>query len=145
MTPFQIAKSKLGLHEVRDNKKIREFLKSNSIKGDINIDPSTTAWCAAFVNACEREGGYIGNGRLNARSFLTYGDKVELKNAQQGDIVVFARGGSTWQGHVAYLDKVVKDKSGRTLIQTIGGNQSDSVSIGWYTVDRLLGIRRYED
>ncbi len=141
MTPFQVAKSMLGLHEVRNNKTIREFLKANSKKGDLNIDPSDTAWCAAFVNACERACGKKGSGLLNARSFLSYGTKVELKDAKQGDIVVFARGGSSWQGHVTYLDKIVKE-GGRTLLQCLGGNQGDAVTEGWYTLDRLLGIRR---
>ena len=142
MTPYQIAKSMLGLHEVKDNKKIKDFLKKYAIKGDIALDPAQYPWCAVIVNAWERAAGNPGNGRQNARSFLTYGDKVELKDAKQGDILIFARGGSNWMGHVTYLDRVEKDASGRVLLRCLGGNQSDSVSIGWYPKDRLLGIRR---
>lgn len=142
MSGYTVLKQLLGAHEVKDNAKIRQFLKKYSKKGDIDINPGTTAWCAAAVNAAERAVGNPGTGKLNARSFSSYGNEVPLKEAQQGDIVVFSRGGSTWMGHVAYLDGVEK-RAGKTLIRTLGGNQSDSVSIGWYPVERLITIRRY--
>jgi uncharacterized protein (TIGR02594 family) len=139
MKGLDIAKTMLGLHEVRDNKKLKDFLKT---AGSSNaIDPAQTAWCAAFVNACERAAGNTGTMQLNARSYLKYGKSVTLMQAQPGDIVIFQRGGSTWQGHVAYYNGIEDSENGR-LIRTIGGNQSDSVSKGWYPEARLLGIRR---
>lgn len=137
MSTISTAKQYLGMHEVKHNKILRQLLKAQSIKNDISIDPATTAWCAAFVNAIERKEGRKGNGRLNARSFLTYGSPVALKEAKAGDIVIFARGGSTWMGHVSLY--VSQDATGITCL---GGNQSDSVSYGWYPKARLLGIRR---
>lgn len=137
MSGYDELKKMLGKHEVRNKKELMAWLKSEAVKGDIAIDPSTTAWCAAAVNAAERAAGNKGNGKLNARSFLTYGTPIKLKDAKKGDIVIFERGGSTWQGHVAYLDGI----EGNT-IRTLGGNQSDAVTIGWYPKSRLLGIRR---
>lgn len=150
MTGHEIAYKYIGLHEAKNNEQIREFLKKYSVKGDIAIDPANTAWCAAFVNACERASGNTGNGKLNARSFLTYGTMVydkdkklgNYKQAIPGDIVIFERGGSTWQGHVAYFRGFDKSSDGKILVRTLGGNQSDSVSVGWYDVRRLLGVRR---
>lgn len=140
---YDIAREKLGLHEVRNTHELVDFFKKNSVNGDIRIDPSRTPWCAAFVNACERAAGCKGTGSCLARSFLKYGIKVDkIEDARAGDIVIFKRGGSTWQGHVAYLDGIDKDKYGNTLVRTVGGNQSDSVSIGWYHLNRLIGIRR---
>lgn len=135
MSGYKIAKSMIGLHEVKDNRVIKSFLKTAGVANA--IDPAQTAWCAAFVNACEKAIGNAGTMQLNARSYLKYGSPVDLKNAKAGDIVVFSRGGSSWQGHVAYFDGIENG-----LIRTVGGNQSDSVSVGWYSKDRLLGVRR---
>ena len=134
MVGYEIAKKYKGLHEVRDNRTLRKIL---------TVDPADTAWCADFVNFCEHEVGHPGTGRLLARSFLKYGKPIELKNAKKGDIIILGRGGSAWQGHVAYLDGI-EQVDGKTLIRTLGGNQSNSVSISWYPIERLLGIRRYE-
>jgi uncharacterized protein (TIGR02594 family) len=147
---YDVLKSMIGLHEVRDNKKIRDFLKKHSIKNDLNYDPATTAWCALIANAAERAAGNPGNGKALARSFLTYGTPIfdrakkigKLTDGKKGDIVIFERGGSTWQGHIAYLDGYERGRDSNILIRTIGGNQSDSVSVGWYPSHRLLGIRR---
>lgn len=137
MSGYGIALQYINLHEVKDNAKLAQFMK----KYKVSINPATTPWCAAFINACERASGNPGNGKLNARSFLTYGRKVTSKDVRKGDIVIFSRGGSTWQGHVAYFDGF--ENKGR-IIRTLGGNQSDKVCIGWYDARRLLGFRRYE-
>jgi uncharacterized protein (TIGR02594 family) len=138
MTGYEWLKSHLGLHEVKDRKAIIALLRQYAEDGDILIDPSDTPWCAAIVNAAERAAENPGTGRLNARSFATYGKPVpSLKDARKGDIVVFTRGGSSWQGHVAYFDGLEGD-----IIRTLGGNQSNSISYGWYKKDRLLAIRR---
>ena len=74
---------------------------------------------------------------LTARSYLEWGEPVDRQNAREGDICVFTRGNSTWQGHVAFF---VKD-NGKT-ISVLGGNQSNAVNIKNYSADRLIGIRR---
>ncbi len=130
-------KQYLGYHEVKERKNLMALFKEYSIKNDIYIDPSTTPWCAVMVNVAERAVGNKGTGLQNARSFLKYGYKVAIKDAKRGDIVIFSRGGSTWQGHVAYLEAIEGN-----LIKTLGGNQSDAVTYGWYPKTRLLGIRR---
>lgn len=146
MAGYDEAKKYLGKHETKDRQFLINLFKSEGI----NVDPSTTPWCAYFVNLCEKLAGNPGNGRANARSFLTYGQLVydrdkklgNLANVKRGDIVVFERGGSTWQGHVAYVDGIETGKYGEKLVRTLGGNQADSVSIGWYPVSRVLGVRR---
>ena len=136
MNGHDIALGYKGLHEVKDTSQLRKLF--TQADASINIDPSNAPWCAAFINACEKLAGKNPPMKLNARSFLQYGAKIDLKNAKRGDIVIFSRGGSTWQGHVAYLDGIEPDG----IIRTLGGNQSDSVSIGWYRAERLLGVRR---
>lgn len=138
MLGIDIAKSKLGLHEKRNRKEVMECFKSVLLKGEYLLDPVTTPWCARFIGFCERKAGKPGTGKDNARSYLTYGTKVKLPEAREGDIVVFTRGTSNWQGHVAYFVKDNKDGT----IKVLGGNQIDSVCYRNYDTDDILGIRR---
>lgn len=137
MKGIEIAKSMLGLQEIRDRKKLMTYMK----KHKINLDPSTTPWCAAIMNAWEREVGNPGTGKLNARSFLKYGQEIDGDKAEEGDIVVFQRGSNNWEGHVAYF--VDWDDDNNT-VKHIGGNQSDAVTYSSTSQERILGIRRFK-
>lgn len=136
---YNIALDYLKDHEVHDNLKLKAFFRKYAKNGDIDINPATTPWCAAFVNACERAVGKPGTGMLNARSFLKYGRIIQLHEAKRGDIVIFTRGSNSVQGHVAYFDGI-----DGAYIKTLGGNQNDSVCFSLYSKFRLLGIRRHE-
>ncbi len=146
MLGIDTAETLLGKKEVKDNQELKDFLKKYG--EDIAINPAKTAWCAAFINACERSVGNPGSGKINARSFEVYGDTVynkskkigSLKDAQRGDICVFERGSSNWQGHVTYFHSLRDSLS----INVLGGNQGDSVSIAPYGLSKLLCIRRFK-
>ncbi len=129
----------LGQQEVRDRHEIMDWLKSQAVDGDIAIDPSTTAWCAASVNASERQAGNDGNGHLNARSFLAYGDPVDIKFAQRGDIAVFDFEHDGVHGHVTYVNRVLNNG---TLLECLGGNQDNQVKLSNYLASSLVEIRR---
>jgi uncharacterized protein (TIGR02594 family) len=137
--PYDIAKQYLGQSEipgVKDNPFILRVLRAL----DSSIRSEETAWCSAFVNFCAREAGYESTGKLNARSWLTVGDKIPLELAKLGDVVILWRGiKDGWMGHVAFLDHY---NAKRGLLYLLGGNQSDAVNISSYGTDRLLGIRR---
>ena len=129
------AESMLGMNESSQRETLASFLQA----GGTNIDPSKTAWCAAFVNATLAKTGLDGTGRLNARSFLDWGS--EVTEPQLGDIVVLSRGDPNgWEGHVGFFKGF--DANGDILI--LGGNQGDSVSVSAYSADKLLGYRRPE-
>ena len=137
MTPFEIAKSYLGTHEVagkKDNPTIMSFYKA---VGQDWVEHDETAWCAAFVGACLEKAGIRSTRKLNARSYETWGKKVDLANAQEGDVVVFKRGNKAWQGHVAFFVK----REG-TRVEVLGGNQRDSVSTVAYPASRIVAVRR---
>ena len=119
------ARKYMGLHEVNDNAKLKKLLGMN---------PATTAWCAAFVNAIERDSGSLGTGKLTARSFLKWGR--ELKTPEEGCVVILRRGNSSWQGHVAYYLETVGDK-----VVLLGGNQDNRVCIKSYPLRDVLGYR----
>ena len=126
--PLQIiyASQYLNKHEAHDNAELRELL---------GVNPATTAWCAAFVNAIEKKCGRKGTGVLTARSFLKYGSPVA--KPQLGDIVVFKRGNSSWEGHVGYY--ISEDKYS---VLSLGGNQSNKVCYANYPISSVLGYRR---
>jgi len=130
---LEVAGQFVGMHEVRDNVALSEFIKR---AGGVNIDPKVTPWCAAFVNAVLGAGGIEGTGKLNARSFLNFGQ--ETKQPKIGDIVVLSRGDPNGaQGHVGFFQGY--DDKGNVLV--LGGNQGDSVSVAPYKADKVLGFR----
>ena len=129
---IRTAEGALGLNEDKQKGLVTQYLS----EGGVNIDPSQTAWCAAFVNATLSKTGLDGTGALNARSFLDWGE--EITTPQLGDVVVLSRGTDPALGHVGFFKGF--DAQGNILI--LGGNQGDEVSVKSYNADRLLGYRR---
>ena len=116
-----VAKQYEGRDEDDDNDELREFL---------GINPSETAWCAAFVGACLRDAGLPTISTLRARNFAGYG---EAGDGSIGDIAV-------WRNHVAFVADTDPEE------KVIGGNQSDQVNTSpknWYDrYSEFLGYRR---
>ena len=122
-----------GYDENKQRSAIQEYMKN----GGVNLDPAVTAWCAGIVNAALAQQGIKGTGKLNARSFMEWGQGVD--EPAKGDIAVFSRGDPNgWQGHVGFFDGYGDDGS----IRVLGGNQSNAVNVSSYPADRLLGFRR---
>jgi uncharacterized protein (TIGR02594 family) len=96
--------------------------------------PDSVPWCAAFVGAMLKRAGLKGTGLLAARTYLNWG--IKLAKPKPGCIVVFERGNSRWQGHVAFY---IKDVG--THVRVLGGNQADMVSYSDYPKSKLLGYR----
>lgn len=137
MTPFEIAQGYIGTTEgpgPEDNPSIMGMYAS---VGHDWVEHDSVAWCAAFVGHCLEKAGLRSTRRLNARSYLDWGIPVDLADAQEGDIVVFSRGSKPWQGHVGFFVRAEG-----AMIEVLGGNQSDAVSIRRYAKSRLLGVRR---
>ena len=96
--------------------------------------PDSVPWCAAFVGAMLKRAGVSPSGYLAARSYLKWGQK--LTKPIPGAIVVFSRGSSPSQGHVAFFEQ---DKG--NSIRVLGGNQNDAVTRANYPKSRVLGYR----
>jgi uncharacterized protein (TIGR02594 family) len=131
---LDLAKAEIGTKEKAGkaiNPKIKAYYEE---AGHPYIKDDAVPWCAAFVGAMLGRAGLKGTGALTARSYLTWGKP--LKKPVPGAIMVFKRGNSEWQGHVAfYVDEDA------THYRVLGGNQSNSVSVAKYSKDTLLGIR----
>jgi len=133
-SPMENAEQLMGMNEQADNKTIYAFLKA----GGHSIDPAVTAWCAGFVNASLAKSGIPGTGKLNARSFLVYGNAVANKDAKPGDIVVLTRGADPTKGHVGFFKGY--DANGNVIL--LSGNAKNRVGIDTYPKGSILGIRR---
>lgn len=131
---MELAKAEIGVKE-RAGKAINPKIKAYYEEaGHPYIKDDAVPWCAAFVGAMLERAGLKGTGALTARSYLTWGKP--LKKPQPGAIMVFKRGNSSWQGHVAFY--VTQDA---THYHVLGGNQGNAVSIAKYKKEDLIGIR----
>jgi len=131
-----VAEEYIGLNEVQNRQQIQRLT---------GVDPVRTEWCAAFVNAILEIEGIPNNNfhkyPLLARSFLDWGSTVQSSDIQRGDIVVFPRGNSSWQGHVGFYLTTVDTQNGERWV-ILGGNQANSVRYDLYNPNKALGIRR---
>jgi uncharacterized protein (TIGR02594 family) len=124
-----------GIKETPGKAHNPEVVKMFAEAGHPQVKDDETAWCAAFVGAMLLRGGYAGTGKLTARSYLEWGEPVTTP--QRGDVVVFPRGNSTWQGHVAFVLKADDQ-----WVHAFGGNQSNAVNVTRYSRANVLGFRR---
>ena len=103
-----------------------------------------TEWCAGFVNAMLEEDGVPTSNDIGhlipllARSFLRIWKSINPQDIQYGDLVIFPRGGKSWQGHVGFY--VGRYSTGEWII--LGGNQNKKVSYELFESRRAIGIRR---
>lgn len=133
---YDLLNANIGLNEGEKKAALQDYLST----GGVNLDPATTAWCAAVVNATLAQTGQEGTGSNMARSFLNWGQKVDTP--QKGDLAIFSRGDPNGPyGHVGFFDGYNPDGT----IRVLGGNQGDAVNISSYGADTLLGFRRGGD
>lgn len=129
-----LALRKKGLHEGRDNRDLRKWLKSD---GKTLGDPAKQPWCGDFVETCialTLPSAVLPNNPYGARNWLKFGHTV---NPCFGAVMVFWRGSrSGWKGHVGFY--YAQDS---TAYHILGGNQSNSVSVTRVRKKRFLGAR----
>lgn len=138
LDPVATAAEYVGLTETNNRAEITQL---------VGVDPVSTEWCAAFVNAILDLDGVPGSDTVHeypllARSFLHWGEPIAAADIRRGDVVVFPRGNAGWQGHVGfYKQSAVINGVEQWLI--LGGNQDQSVSYAWYPAASALGVRRW--
>ena len=134
---IDIALGQFGIKEIpgiKDNPEVLKYFDEIGFDGSKLKDE--TAWCSAFVNWVAQEADKDASCKLNARSWLTVGQKV--LQPEKGDVVVFWRGSpNSWKGHVAFFIRETTN-----WIYVLGGNQNNQVSIRPYPRNRLLEYRR---
>ena len=136
---YKLALDEVGTKEIpgsRDNPKIVEWFAD---VGHSWVDDDETAWCAAFAGAMLEHAGTPSTGKLNARSYLQWGNKVKsLSDAMPGDVVVLWRvARNAWQGHVGFYHSHEGN-----YVTLVSGNKANRVGIDKFAHSRVLGIRR---
>jgi uncharacterized protein (TIGR02594 family) len=132
------ARSELGTKEfpgTPDNPRIIKYWVDANLAG-VADGQDEVPWCAAFVGSMLHRANQQGSGKANARSYSTWGRN--LLSPVLGCVVVLSRPPNAWQGHVGFY--VSSDRAKR-LIRIIGGNQSDSVSVADFSIDRIVSLR----
>lgn len=131
-TWLQKARLLIGVAEIPGPRHSAEVLQMwRDIKrGGIRDDE--TPWCAAFVGAVLERSGIRSSRFESARSYLTWGEKLDAPAL--GAVAVFTRDGG---GHVGFVVGVEPD--GDLLI--LGGNQSNAVNVRAFSPKRLSGLR----
>lgn len=134
------ARDHVGLREIAGpmhEAKILQFFRDAHCSW---VDDDETAWCAAFVCAMLERSLITSPRSLRARSFSEWGIDVKERGVggiPLGAIVVYDRPPNPEQGHVGFAVGVNRDN----YILTLGGNQSNSVSIAPLKAERLIAAR----
>ena len=145
VSAYDIALRFVGIKEVSGSTANPQILAMLRLDQQWPEDDSVP-WCSGFVNYIAWILRLPRSKSLRARSWLTVGEVLELAEAEAGfDVVVLKRGGGKQPGpsvidapgHVGFFAGV----QGNSIL-VLGGNQSDTVSIGAYPKSRLLGVRR---
>jgi len=120
---YKEAEKFLGLAEVMGSKHEPKILQFFAEVGHSWVKDDETAWCAAFIGAMLKRAGLPHTGKLNARSYLEWGEEVEDRNDfKQGDIIVFWRNGeNSAYGHVAFFHGWNENGD----FNVLGGNQGN--------------------
>lgn len=146
MTPFDLAQRFVG--EIKERAGIQDhpfILWALELVG-LSDQHDETPWCSAFVNAICWILRLPRSKKANARSWLEIGYEIGLERAVVGyDVVILKRGVEPQPGaevlnapgHVGFF-------AGRSgdLIQVLGGNQGNQVSVASFPVAQVLGVRR---
>ena len=74
---YTVAQSMIGLSETRGAVHNPSILEMYRLAGHGEIRNDETPWCAAFVGACLKLSGFANSGRLNARSYLNFGQPLD--------------------------------------------------------------------
>lgn len=152
ITAYQIAERFIGMKEIDGP------VSNPSILGMLKLDDEWPAddevpWCSAFANYVCWLLRLPRSKSLRARSWLTIGYSVPLFDANVGfDVVIMNRGSGIQPGpgiieapgHVGFFAGVEALTAGEPIqyINVLGGNQSNSVSVARFPVNRVLGIHR---
>lgn len=136
MTPYEYAKKEwsTGIKETigkENNPRIVWYASFTTLKATDDETP----WCSSFMCAMAFLAGLQSTKSAAAISWMNYGIDGD---GSVGDIAVLKRAGGY---HVAFINKPYK--KGDSVINLLGGNQGDAVSIKDFKAENLLGIRRF--
>jgi uncharacterized protein (TIGR02594 family) len=149
MTMLAVMESRMGIEEMPGKQHNQLILDMWKDAGHAEIVDDETAWCSGAMCSAAKAAGLPFppvNVNAMARSWLTWGKQVEPVEVAPGDVVIWPRGNSSWQGHVNCA-KEVRRKGKKTEVRCIGGNQSHKSGgaitlTDWQDIKGAIGVRR---
>ena len=146
-TPYHIGARYMGIVTERpgqtDHPAIQFWLSLCNGNPDA---PDEIPWCSAFAHFAAWQLNLPRSKSLAARSWLKIGLPVDVRDAAVGfDVVILSRGSGPQPGpDVLAAPGHVGFYGGRTAdtITLLGGNQGNTVSLQWFPLERVLGVRR---
>lgn len=137
VTAFSLAQRFVGMKEVpgtASNPAVLAMLRLDQPWPTSDEVP----WCSAFANYIAWLLRLPRSHNLSARSWLNVGESIEADQATVGfDVVILSRGTDPTAGHVGFFAGAVGG-----VVNVLGGNQGDSVSVESFMRTRILGVRR---
>jgi uncharacterized protein (TIGR02594 family) len=134
---LEIAESDMGLEEAPGSTDNPHVVQMYADAGHPEVKHDATAWCAAAVGSWLKRSSYKPSGSLMARSYLTWGAKLDQPKI--GAVAVLWRNSpNSSEGHVGFVVD-----AGQDFIKLLGGNQGSlgQVSIETFPMSRVLGFR----
>lgn len=122
-----------GLHEVRDNKKLSDWLRIGRFLGD----PAKLPWCGdavetAMVKTLPAEP--VPNNPFWAQAWEGFG--IDAGGPKVGAVGVIR-----WNANAGHVGFVADYDASRRRVSLLGGNQSDMINLTWYALDRFIAFR----
>ncbi len=135
---LKLAINEIGQTEVagaKSNPRILEYRRMAGLTQFGEMDDGKVPWCAIFINAMLAESGVKTSGTAMARSFVRHPDFIRLEKPMIGCITVISSSRGPASGHVFFYTA-----ENGILIQSLGGNEDDSVSCGkMWSKKQLVG------
>lgn len=133
----EVFKTELGVHETPGPKATSRIIEYDA-HTTLKATSDEIAWCSSLANFAADKAGYPGAHSAAARSWLTYGVRLDVPIV--GCIVIFDRhdANNPNAAHVACCDHADISNG---IIRCIGGNQSNSVSVARTPVTKVLDYR----
>lgn len=135
------ARRELGVHETPgpvSNPTIDHYRTLAGLAG-IKGDDGDVPWCAIFVGAMLRDTKIKASGSAMARSYVHWGTACPVGTPGAVTVISSSRGPTL--GHTFFATGRIT----ATHIEGCGGNQSDSVSLAWWPLARVIGSRWPEE
>jgi uncharacterized protein (TIGR02594 family) len=149
VTAFSLAFRFLGLSE--EAGKLHNSMILAMLQGvNKSVTDDETAWCSAFVNHIAWLLKLPQSRSLAARSWLNVGRVIPVEHGMRGfDICILSRGVGPQPGpeviqapgHVGFYSSIDGPPSKR-VIELLGGNQGNKVSLATFPIERVIGTRR---
>lgn len=142
ITAFDLAMRFVGLKEVAGPLSHPLILSMLQLDDAWPTDDDTP-WCSGFCNYVCWLLRLPRSKSLAARSWLAVGRPVALEDARAGfDVVILRRSDNPLSGHVAFFAGLDILPGDAHVVQLLGGNQGNRVSVLPFHTELVVGVRR---